>query len=74
MKRKRAARKIEDNPISGTFDWRAVESKLLERTVFCLPGSSSMRKIAEPVLSAVHTVHYMARIEVSTRCYESSED
>lgn len=56
---------MEDNHISDTLDWRAVESRLLERTVFCLPGSSSMRIIAEPVLSAVHTVYYMVRIEVS---------
>lgn len=65
-----------DNHISSILDWRAVELKLLERTVvvFCLLGSSSMRKIAEPVLSAVHTVHYMVRIEVSIQCYEKSED
>lgn len=65
---------MEDNHISDTLDWRAVESRLLEITVFCLPGSSNMRKIVEPVLSAVHTVHYMVRIKVSIRCYESAED
>ena len=52
---------MEDNQISSTLDWKAIELRPLERTVFCLPRSSSTRRLAESILGPIHKVLYVIK-------------